>query len=57
MAAIRPTAERRLAYLVKAQEARAVALDLRDAQARELWGQIAEEWQHLAEQVLRMDKM
>jgi hypothetical protein len=52
-----PAEERHLAYLAKAEDARIVAHDRRDLEAREAWGQIADEWQHLAEQVLRMDKM
>jgi hypothetical protein len=58
MAAIRSAEERHLAYLAKAKDARLVAvLHRHDVEAREMWGHIADEWQHLAEQVLRMDKM
>jgi|KBSMisStandDraft_5_1062788.scaffolds.fasta_scaffold167619_3 hypothetical protein len=57
MAAIRPTEERYLAYLAKAEDARLVAHDRYDPNAREAWGQIADEWQYLADQLLRLDKI
>ena len=58
MAAIRPAEERHLAYLAKAEDARLVALLHRhDVETCELWGHIADEWQHLAEQALRIDKI
>jgi hypothetical protein len=58
MAATRSAEERHLAYLARAKDARLVALLHRhDGEACELWGHIADEWQHLAEQVLRMQKI
>jgi hypothetical protein len=58
MAATQRAQERHLAYIAKAEAARRVAhLHRYDVEARNLWEQIADEWQHLAQQVLRMDKM
>jgi hypothetical protein len=57
MEVTRPAEERHLAYLAKAEDARFVALHRRVEEAREIWGHIADEWQHLAEQALRMDKI
>ena len=57
MAAMRPAEERHLAYLAKAEDARFVALHRYDEEARQIWRHIADEWQHLAEQALRIDKI
>jgi uncharacterized alpha-E superfamily protein len=53
MAQDHPGKERYLQYLARAEEARQIALTIRDPQARETWEHIADGWQELAEQRAR----
>jgi hypothetical protein len=39
-------------YLCRAEEARKIAATLRTAEDRQLWNEIADEWQRLAEQLV-----
>ena len=52
-----PAEERYLVYLGRAEEARQIALTIRDRQARESWERLAESWQYLAEQIARMKNL